>query len=654
MEDEDWATQPNRQDDPNRSDSPTNVFLMNNGDNQPTFSKSPKKTWARQRFHDENQVDFSSSMIGLDNDQDFFPSAQFTSNTDVPKRVTLLQSPSPTILSHNQQQKTQLDSGSMVFPDLPNIPQLNTPSRSMDNRDFVASLTKNPHRRVINLDKDRSPPRTGGFATQQHTITITNANNAQNHQLPNTDRVHLGYVGFCLQKPEEYAKFLQKNPNGDDNVFLQDIFSRVKLPRSMPNVFGGEGWEISRSYKAATINSHIGCNSHRKLGEAPSLPIICRVSLASARFRSALKVIDGNGFANIMQTSSSNTIMAQLIELFGGEMREPILFTKSFVYAPSEMFSGRDEECRGADVTHTDFINVQDNWFDPNWQSNWHVLTVEQAAKQRVVVIGDLHGDAEQTIRVLKLMRIIDSNKNWVAGNAILVQLGDMIDRGPNSRQVVQLFEFLKQQAPGHVFTLNGNHEVGSLMSDGAMEQYFQNRDVQKEFRGDLPRRIQAYRPDGDVGRLLINNPIVLRIQAGSDSPIVVKKSGSKVKKSANAEYPILGFAHGDLAPEFAQEGVDMLNMAAHKEIYKYASQSGAPDFKKFQLDKSDVIINGRGPNQFREISDPHSVGFMEDRQAEDPCEISAKTLEAFNVWRFQHDITYIYKLGSSFFRRAY
>ena len=51
---------------------------------------------------------------------------------------------------------------------------------------------------------------------------------------------------------------------------------------------------------------------------------------------------------------------------------------------------------------------------------------------QRVVAIGDLHGDHERFVAVLKLCRIVDDKKIWLAGKSPLVQRGDVLDRGPD------------------------------------------------------------------------------------------------------------------------------------------------------------------------------------------------------------------------------
>jgi len=48
----------------------------------------------------------------------------------------------------------------------------------------------------------------------------------------------------------------------------------------------------------------------------------------------------------------------------------------------------------------------------------------------RIVTIGDLHGDYKSTIKTLTLSKIINKSHNWTGGNTIVVQLGDILDRG--------------------------------------------------------------------------------------------------------------------------------------------------------------------------------------------------------------------------------
>lgn len=106
----------------------------------------------------------------------------------------------------------------------------------------------------------------------------------------------------------------------------------------------------------------------------------------------------------------------------------------------------------------------------------------------RVVAIGDVHGDYEQFTAVLRSAGLIDEGGNWTGGKSHLVQNGDALDRGPDSRKVIDLLMKLEQQAAtagGYVHALIGNHEAMSLYGDfryvaPADYESFQTGDSQK------------------------------------------------------------------------------------------------------------------------------------------------------------------------------
>ena len=48
---------------------------------------------------------------------------------------------------------------------------------------------------------------------------------------------------------------------------------------------------------------------------------------------------------------------------------------------------------------------------------------------ERIIVLGDVHGDWNKLIGALKLGKVIDDNNNWIGNDTIVVQVGDQIDR---------------------------------------------------------------------------------------------------------------------------------------------------------------------------------------------------------------------------------
>ena len=67
----------------------------------------------------------------------------------------------------------------------------------------------------------------------------------------------------------------------------------------------------------------------------------------------------------------------------------------------------------------------------------------------RIVAVGDVHGDYDQLAATLKSAGLIDDQGNWTGGKTHLVQVGDVLDRGPDSRKAMDLLMRLEKQAPG-------------------------------------------------------------------------------------------------------------------------------------------------------------------------------------------------------------
>jgi hypothetical protein len=87
----------------------------------------------------------------------------------------------------------------------------------------------------------------------------------------------------------------------------------------------------------------------------------------------------------------------------------------------------------------------------------------------RIVAIGDIHGHFEGFVAILREAGLIDEQRRWTGGRAVLVQTGDYTDRGAGVRDVFDLLMALEDQAEragGRVVTLLGNHEVMNLLGE--------------------------------------------------------------------------------------------------------------------------------------------------------------------------------------------
>jgi hypothetical protein len=86
--------------------------------------------------------------------------------------------------------------------------------------------------------------------------------------------------------------------------------------------------------------------------------------------------------------------------------------------------------------------------------------------KPLMIVVGDIHGELEGFIQILRHSRIVDKSLNWKAKNRILVQMGDVIDRGEFGIEVFDMLGKLALQArkfKSKVVRLIGNHEFEIL-----------------------------------------------------------------------------------------------------------------------------------------------------------------------------------------------
>lgn len=107
------------------------------------------------------------------------------------------------------------------------------------------------------------------------------------------------------------------------------------------------------------------------------------------------------------------------------------------------------------------------------------VAGLESEGTPTIVSISDIHGllqDARSALLTLddhpEYDPIVESGRlqklEWVGGEEyVLVFNGDLTDRGPHNKGVVEMVERLVDQAPpGHVRVTFGNHEMGVLMPD--------------------------------------------------------------------------------------------------------------------------------------------------------------------------------------------
>ena len=128
-----------------------------------------------------------------------------------------------------------------------------------------------------------------------------------------------------------------------------------------------------------------------------------------------------------------------------------------------------------------------------------------------IYAIGDAHSDYIRLSRVMKAAGLTDVSQNWIAGRAVLIVTGDMIDKGPRALDVMRLLDSVRQQAGsngGRVIILAGNHEAEFLANPAAPKgQEFAR---QLKAAGMDPAEVGQCR--GEVGEFLCSLPFAARV----------------------------------------------------------------------------------------------------------------------------------------------
>ena len=121
----------------------------------------------------------------------------------------------------------------------------------------------------------------------------------------------------------------------------------------------------------------------------------------------------------------------------------------------------------------------------------------EPAVRPRYVV-GDIHGQLDAFLRLLRDAALVDSSGRWSGGDARLWLVGDLVDRGPDGIGAVELVRRLQEE--GDVQCLLGNHELlllaASRFPDAATTVAGVTFRRLWELNGGLDRDLERLTPD--------------------------------------------------------------------------------------------------------------------------------------------------------------
>lgn len=222
-----------------------------------------------------------------------------------------------------------------------------------------------------------------------------------------------------------------------------------------------------------------------------------------------------------------------------------------------------------------------------SWQAApENTIPFEWNGVKRIVAVGDIHGAYDSLVSILQQAGLVDKKLRWIGGETHLVQVGDMVDRGSESRKVIDLLMKLEQDAErkgGKVHVLIGNHDAMAVLgildhtspeeiesyrdrdSKTRREQLFKRRyenmvaeakaqeieppseDVEwKKFLDQFPLGLiehrLAFQPDGPYGSWILQHNVAILINSTL-------------------------FSHSDWTAEYAARGLSEVNRLVRAEL---------------------------------------------------------------------------------------
>jgi len=194
----------------------------------------------------------------------------------------------------------------------------------------------------------------------------------------------------------------------------------------------------------------------------------------------------------------------------------------------------------------------------------------------RIVVIGDLHGDWNVTKEIFLKAKLIDVNFRWIAypQNTVVVQVGDIVDRGGRPDSIgdecseLKIMDFLDECHSkaklygGGVYCILGNHELMNVVGN-----FTYSTPMSIKCFGGVEKRREAFKPTGILARRF------------ACTRNVVLKVGSFL------------FVHAGIAPKHLTKNIKEINQDMRDYLTSPGSQF-TPEFQEYYMAYEGILWN--------------------------------------------------------------
>ncbi|NER13440.1 hypothetical protein GWK08_08335 [Leptobacterium flavescens] len=199
----------------------------------------------------------------------------------------------------------------------------------------------------------------------------------------------------------------------------------------------------------------------------------------------------------------------------------------------------------GSEIEATSYFSLDATDFNFSLKTDFKTPKTTYDDGNKILAISDIESGYKTFRDFLINSKVIDAELNWTFGNGHLVLVGDFVDRGFSTTQVLWFIYKLEQEAQkkgGMVHFILGNHELKNLQGNygAASDKYLAVSNILEK------QQFELYNSDSFIGRWLSSKNTVERINGNL-------------------------FTHGGLHPDLADTNISLeqLNETVRKNYYK-------------------------------------------------------------------------------------
>ncbi|CDY10241.1 BnaC05g04840D [Brassica napus] len=241
--------------------------------------------------------------------------------------------------------------------------------------------------------------------------------------------------------------------------------------------------------------------------------------------------------------------------------------------------------------------------------------TFVSAPSRRIIAVGDLHGDLSKARDSLQIAGVLssDGKDHWIGEDTVVVQVGDILDRGEDEIAILSLLRLLDEQAKangGAVFQVNGNHETMNVEGDfryvdtRAFDECIDFLDYLEDYAQDWDKAFKnwifesrQWKEDRRNSQTYWDQWNIVKRQKGVIARSVLFRPGGRLACELSRHGVVLRvnnwvFCHGGLLPHHVAYGVERINREVSTWMKSSSDEEDSPEMPFIATRGYDSVVS--------------------------------------------------------------